>query len=107
MQKIVFGGPFAAAFEPLVRPHLTACETVVEPDDARVPAALAEADVLVTLAFTAAMGAAAGTRLKLVQLPAAGLDRIDLAAVPKGAMLANAMATRPASPSTSWARCWR
>ena len=29
MQKIVFGGPFAAAFEPLVRPHLTACETLL------------------------------------------------------------------------------
>jgi phosphoglycerate dehydrogenase-like enzyme len=90
MQKIVFGGPFAAAFAPLVRPHLEDCETVVEPDDSRVPAALGDADVLVTLAFTPAMGAAAGTRLKLVQLPAAGLDRIDLGAVPKGVMLANA-----------------
>jgi phosphoglycerate dehydrogenase-like enzyme len=44
----------------------------------------------VTLAFTAAMGKAAGPRLKLVQLPAAGLDRVDRAALPNGAWLANA-----------------
>lgn len=90
MHKIAFAGAFGAAFEPLVRPHLADYETVVEPDEARVPGVLADVDVLVTLAFTAAMGAAAGLRLKLVQLPAAGLDRIDLAALPKGVMLANA-----------------
>jgi phosphoglycerate dehydrogenase-like enzyme len=45
--------------------------------------------VLVTMAFTREMGAAA-RRLKLVQVPGAGLDRIDRAAIPAGAWLANA-----------------
>jgi phosphoglycerate dehydrogenase-like enzyme len=46
-------------------------------------------DVLVTMGFTRAMGAAA-RRLKLVQVPGAGLERIDRAAIPTGAALANA-----------------
>src|SRR5262245_45279640 len=90
MMRIAFGGPFAAAFEPMVRPHLPSCETIVEPDDLLVAGKLADVDVLVTLAFTAAMGAAAGPRLKLIQLPAAGLDRIDFSALPAGVLLANA-----------------
>src|SRR5262249_23243584 len=44
---------------------------------------------LVTLAFTREMGEVAG-RLKLVQVPGAGLDRIDRAALPAGTHLANA-----------------
>jgi phosphoglycerate dehydrogenase-like enzyme len=46
-------------------------------------------DVVVTLAFTAAMGAAA-SRLRLVQVPGAGVDRIDRRALPAGAVVANA-----------------
>jgi phosphoglycerate dehydrogenase-like enzyme len=42
-----------------------------------------------TIALTAEMGRAA-TRLKLVQVSGAGLDRIDRSALPRGAMLANA-----------------
>jgi phosphoglycerate dehydrogenase-like enzyme len=45
--------------------------------------------VLITLVFTREMGAAA-RRLRLVQVPGAGLDRIDRAALPPGAWLANA-----------------
>jgi phosphoglycerate dehydrogenase-like enzyme len=45
--------------------------------------------VLVTLAFTPEMGTAA-RRLKLVQVPGSGLNRIDRAALPRGAWLANA-----------------
>jgi phosphoglycerate dehydrogenase-like enzyme len=44
--------------------------------------------VLVTMALTGEMGRAA-TRLKLVQVPGAGLDRIDRSALPDGARLAN------------------
>jgi phosphoglycerate dehydrogenase-like enzyme len=44
--------------------------------------------VLVSLAFTREMGAAA-KRLKLVQVPGAGLDRIDRTALPAGTALAN------------------
>lgn len=90
MLRIAFAGNFAGPFEPLVRPLITTpCETLQADEDA-VLAHLAEIDVLVTLAFTAAMGKAAGTRLKLVQLPAAGLDRVERAALPSGALLANA-----------------
>jgi phosphoglycerate dehydrogenase-like enzyme len=90
MLRIAFTGPFAAAFEPLVRPQLVSCETVVEPDEGRAASVLGDVDALVTLSFTAQMAAAAGSRLKLVQLPAAGLDRVDLEALPAGVMLANA-----------------
>jgi phosphoglycerate dehydrogenase-like enzyme len=41
------------------------------------------------MALTPEMGRAA-TRLKLVQVPGAGLDRIDRSALPRGAVLANA-----------------
>jgi phosphoglycerate dehydrogenase-like enzyme len=44
--------------------------------------------VVITLAFTPEMGAVA-RRLRLVQVPGAGLDRIDRAALPPGAWLAN------------------
>ncbi|MBS0223740.1 MAG: hypothetical protein JSR91_23685 [Proteobacteria bacterium] len=90
MHRIAFAGSFAGPFEPLVRPLIkTPCETLRADEDA-VLAHLAEIDVLVTLAFTTAMGKAAGPRLKLVQLPAAGLDRIERAALPSGVLLANA-----------------
>jgi phosphoglycerate dehydrogenase-like enzyme len=45
--------------------------------------------VLVTLAFNREMAGSA-KRLKLVQVPGAGLDRIDRSALPMGAALANA-----------------
>jgi phosphoglycerate dehydrogenase-like enzyme len=47
---------------------------------------LRDIDVLVTLVFTQAMAAVA-ERLRLVQVPGAGLDRIDRAAIPSGATL--------------------
>jgi phosphoglycerate dehydrogenase-like enzyme len=64
------------------------CEMILA-DEAGVVCRLPEVDVLVTLAFTREMGAAAA-RLKLVQVPGAGLDRIDRSALPTGTMLANA-----------------
>jgi phosphoglycerate dehydrogenase-like enzyme len=57
-------------------------------DEVGVVSRMPELDVLVTMAFTRAMGAAA-RRLKLVQVPGAGLDRIDRGALPEGAALAN------------------
>jgi len=50
---------------------------------------LGDVDVLVSMAFTREMAAAA-RRLKLVQVPGAGLDRIDRGALPGGAALSNA-----------------
>src|SRR6058998_414743 len=71
MLRVAFAGTFSATLEPAVLTRL--------PD----------VDVLVTLAFTREMAAAA-KRLKLVQVPGAGLDRIDRSALPAGIALANA-----------------
>ena len=81
----------AASLEQPMRRHLTTpCEIIVTDEVGIIPR-LAEVDVLVTMAFTAKMARLA-TRLKLVQVLGAGLDRIDRSAP----ML---MATRPVSPN--------
>lgn len=88
MLRVAFVGALSASFAESVRAHLAVpCEIVVT-DESEVISLLAEVDVLVTLVFTPAMGAAA-TRLRLVQVPGAGLDRIDRAALPATASLAN------------------
>jgi phosphoglycerate dehydrogenase-like enzyme len=89
MLRVAFVGTFAASLEPPVRRRLTTpCEIVVAGETDILPQ-LSEIDVLVAMALTAEMGRAA-TRLKLVQVPGAGLERIDRAALPDRAMLANA-----------------
>jgi phosphoglycerate dehydrogenase-like enzyme len=87
--KIAFAGAFAVRLEERVRAHLTPAHDVILADEAAITAKLADVDVLVTMVFTRDMAAAA-RRLKLVQVPGAGLDRIDRAALPAGAALANA-----------------
>jgi phosphoglycerate dehydrogenase-like enzyme len=85
---VLFAGTFAASLEKRVRAHLTRpCEVGVA-DEAAVAALMPAVDVLVTMAFTREMAQAA-RRLRLVQVPGAGLDRIDRAALPAGAALAN------------------
>jgi phosphoglycerate dehydrogenase-like enzyme len=88
MLRVAFAGTFAATLEPRVRGSLAVACDVILVDEAGIVARLPEVDVLVTLAFTREMGEAA-RRLKLVQVPGAGLDRIDRAAVPAGTWLAN------------------
>jgi phosphoglycerate dehydrogenase-like enzyme len=88
MWRIAFVGPLSASFAERVRAHLAEPAEFVFTDEADVVAVMPEIDVLVTLVFTDAMGAAA-TRLRLVQVPGAGLDRIARAALPSGASLAN------------------
>lgn len=90
--KVVFLGPDAAAFrhgfDPLVEADV---ELVSIADDADTPAdaaILAAADVLVTTRFTGAMPKP--ERLRLLQLPAAGYNNIELDAVPAGAFVCNA-----------------
>src|SRR5438874_2522633 len=86
--RIAFAGTFAATLAPAVRAHLAVpCEVVVG-DEAGIVGKLGDVDALVTLAFTREMAAAA-PRLKLVQVPGAGLDRIDRAALPPATALAN------------------
>src|ERR671938_148700 len=89
MLRIAFAGTFAGRLEPRVRAHLDIPCDVVVADEAAVLAELANVDVLVSLAFTREMGTAA-PRLKLLQVPGAGLDRIDRAALAPGTSLANA-----------------
>jgi phosphoglycerate dehydrogenase-like enzyme len=86
--RIAFIGALASSFAGPVRMHLgVPCEIVLT-DETDAASVLPDVEVLVTLVFTAAMGAAA-TRLRLVQVPGAGLDRIDRKALPPGAVLAN------------------
>ena len=89
MLKVGFAGTFSASLEQLVRRHLeTSCEIIVA-DEAHILPQLKPIEVLVTMTLSAEMGRLA-ERLKLVQVPGAGLDRIDRSALPHGAMLANA-----------------
>ena len=88
MLQTAFPGTFAATLEAPVRARLPLpCDVVVD-DETRIASRLSSVDVLVSLAFTREMSAAA-KRLKLVQFPGAGLDRIDRTALPAGASLAN------------------
>ena len=87
--RLAFAGTFAGRLEPQVRAHLDVPCDILVADEAAIAARLADVDVLVTMAFTAEMGGVA-KRLALVQVPGAGLDRIDRAALPAGTWLANA-----------------
>ncbi|HEY3065775.1 MAG TPA: 2-hydroxyacid dehydrogenase [Methylomirabilota bacterium] len=88
MIRVAFAGTFAHRLEPRVRAHLDVPCEVILVEEADAPA-LGGVDVLVSLAFTRAMGAAA-PRLRLVQVPGAGLDRIERAALGARTSLANA-----------------
>jgi phosphoglycerate dehydrogenase-like enzyme len=86
--ELAIAGTFAASLEQPMRHHLNIpCNIVVSDEEGIIPL-LGAADVLVTMGFTAAMGRAV-TKLKLVQVPGAGVDRIDRAALPAGTWLAN------------------
>ena len=88
MLRVVFMGTFPVSLAAAVERHLgIPCEIAVS-EEVGVISRLSEADVLVTLTLTKEIGRAA-TRLKLVQVPGAGLDRIDRSALPNGVALAN------------------
>ena len=89
MIRVAFVGTFSRSLEARVRAHLAVPCGVTVADEPDAAASLRDVDVVVSMAFTPEMGAAAG-RLRLVQVPGAGLDRIDRAALPAGASLANA-----------------
>ncbi|HEY3847863.1 MAG TPA: 2-hydroxyacid dehydrogenase [Acetobacteraceae bacterium] len=87
--KVAFAGSFAARLAEHVRARLSLpCEAVVD-DEAGIVARLADVDVLVSMGFSARMAQAA-PRLRLVQVPGAGLDRIDRGSLRPGTRLANA-----------------
>ena len=89
MLQIAFVGAFAARLQGLVQDRVGVPCQVIAVDEAAIMPKLPDLDVLVTLVFNREM-ASAGRRLKLVQVPAAGLDRIDPPALPPGVWLANA-----------------
>jgi len=89
LMKIVFAGFFAIRLADLVRSHLSIPCEVIEGDETTILPHLADADVLVSMGFTRRMAEAA-PRLSLVQVPGAGLDRIDRGAMRPGLRLANA-----------------
>jgi phosphoglycerate dehydrogenase-like enzyme len=87
--KIAFAGSFATQLAEPVRQRLSLpCDMVVDDETGVIPR-LADVDVLVSMAFSARMAEAA-PRLRLVQVPGAGIDRIDRSALRPGTYLANA-----------------
>lgn len=87
--KVAFAGSFAARLAEPVRARLAVpCEVIVG-DEAGIVPRLADVEVLVSMGFSTAMAEAA-PRLRLVQVPGAGLDRIDRGALRAGVHLANA-----------------
>src|SRR5690349_18638035 len=89
MAKIAFAGAFATRLADSVRAALQGKHPIVTGDEQGILPQLADADVLVTLGFTADMARAA-PKLRLVQVPGAGLDRVDREALRPGTLLANA-----------------
>jgi phosphoglycerate dehydrogenase-like enzyme len=87
--KVAFAGSFAVRLIEPVRQRLTLPCDIVSGDEAGIVSELGDADVLVSMAFTREM-AAAGSRLRLVQVPGAGLDRVDRSQFRAGVALANA-----------------
>jgi phosphoglycerate dehydrogenase-like enzyme len=87
--KVAFAGSFAARVAEPVRARLSIPCEVIADDEAGIVARLADVDVLVSMGFSRRMAEAA-RRLRLVQVPGAGLDRIDRSALPPGTRLANA-----------------
>jgi phosphoglycerate dehydrogenase-like enzyme len=86
MIRVAFVGPLASSFAQGVRASLSEPCDFVHTDEKNAADALGGADVLVTLVFTREMAAAA-RRLRLVQVPGAGLDRIDRTALPPAVAL--------------------
>ncbi len=87
MLRVAFVGALPSSFADRVRAHLTIPCDFVHTDEKNAGHVLPEIDVLVTLVFTKEMSTSA-KRLRLIQVPGAGLDRIDQAAMPPGASLA-------------------
>jgi phosphoglycerate dehydrogenase-like enzyme len=87
--RVAFAGTFAMSLEEPVRRLLAVPCELVAAGETEIVQHLRDVEVLVTMALTAEMGRAA-PRLKLVQVPGAGLDRIDRTALPPGAALADA-----------------
>jgi phosphoglycerate dehydrogenase-like enzyme len=87
--KVAFAGSFAVRLAEAVRARLTIPCEIATGDEEEILSSLADADILVSMGYTRAMADAGGS-LRLIQVPGAGLDRIDRGAVRPGMYLANA-----------------
>jgi phosphoglycerate dehydrogenase-like enzyme len=88
MVKVAFAGAFATQLAESVRDQLKIPCDIVVGDEASILVRLADTDVLVSMAFSRETAAAAPC-LRLVQVPGAGLDRIDRNALRAEIHLAN------------------
>lgn len=87
--RVAFAGVFAGQVADRVRARIEVPCDVVQGGEGEVLDRLSDVDVLVSMAFTREMARAA-PRLRLVQVPGAGLDRIDRGALRPETALANA-----------------
>jgi len=87
--KVAFAGSFAVRLVDPVRSRLSIPCEVIAGDEVGIVSGLADTNVLVSMGFTQVMSEAS-PNLRLVQVPGAGLDRIDRAALRTGVHLANA-----------------
>jgi phosphoglycerate dehydrogenase-like enzyme len=87
--RVAFAGTFAARFADAVRKRLSLPLEVIVDDEDSIVSQLADVEALVSMGFSARMAEAA-PRLRLLQVPGAGLDRIDRKALRPGTHLANA-----------------
>jgi hypothetical protein len=88
--KAAFAGSFAMRLiEPIGKRLTIPCEMVCG-DEAGILDQLGDADILVSMAFTQEM-AAAGRRLRLVQVPGAGVIAENIARTARGAPPLNAI----------------
>jgi phosphoglycerate dehydrogenase-like enzyme len=87
--RVAFAGSFAAQIAAPVRARLSLPCKVIVGDEASIIPQVADVDVLVSMGFSVQMAEAA-PRLRLLQVPGAGLDRIDRSALRPGTYLANA-----------------
>jgi phosphoglycerate dehydrogenase-like enzyme len=87
--KVAFAGSFAVRLVEPVRSQLAIPCEIATGDETNILSALTDADVLVSMGYSKTMAEAAH-RLRLVQVPGAGLDRIDRSALAPNIHLANA-----------------
>jgi phosphoglycerate dehydrogenase-like enzyme len=87
--RVAFAGVFAGQLADRVRARVQVPCEVVRGGEGEILPRLGDVDVLVSMAFTREMAAAA-PRLRLVQVPGAGLDRVDRGALGPETALANA-----------------
>ena len=97
LMQALFLGSFAAGQAPGIARHLEErIEVEILPQDngPGVPAALGSAEIVVSGAWTRAYPPA--PRLAFLQVPLAGIDQVDVAALPKGVAVCNAYGHEPA-----------